>query len=72
MVPVGVCLWGRQKNFEKKVRKNLWIQKKVVPLQSRSETSGFLIKSSLKRLKGKYKQVPRNCNTIYQYERQFL
>ena len=33
-------MWA--KNFSKKFRKSLQIQKKVVPLQSRSETSGFL------------------------------
>ena len=71
---------GHRNSFcflKKKSEKSLPVRKKGVPLQSRSETSGNfyspsrkvrkvkISKSSLKRLKGKYKQVPRNCNRFH-------
>jgi len=40
--------------FSKKVRKNLPVQKKGVPLQSRSETSGFLTPKAERRATKKF------------------
>ena len=66
----GIVRYGAAvKKVQKKSEKNLSVWKKVVPLQSRSFSSGIFTQRSLKRLKGKYKQVPEVVTYNFLFKR---